>query len=192
MEFVKRFKKEDEVHGTYEFFSEVFASRMGKELGLPVLDIRVTEEGLKMKRLSRSVRDVNDVKNSSQVKKTLPFEEWILNIDLKEDHVMVDEEGYAFVIDHGHSLLAWKPLYYVYEIIGKSVTRFKLWSDKAHYREGVEIVRSVDKQSWKTILKESVNEVLSYKPLSQPLVDDFLHVSLTILDYREKILCSFG
>ncbi|BCU69581.1 hypothetical protein [Stygiolobus caldivivus] len=191
MEFIKRFKEEDEVHGIYELFSEVFVSRLGKSLGLPVLEVRLSHDGLRMKYLAKKVEDVNSVRNPAQLKRSLPFEEWVLNIDLKQEHVMADEGGNAFIIDHGHSLFSWKPLYYVYEVIGKPVTRFKLWSDDAHYREGVEIVRSIDKATRDSLLRESVNEVLDYKRLDQALTEDYITISSKILDYREKIICSF-
>ena len=191
MKFTKRFKEEDEVHGTYELFSELFVSRLGNVLGIPVLEVSLTHEGLVMEYLPRKVLSPSDIRNLAQIKKALPFEEWVLNIDLKQDHIMADEEDNGYIIDHGHSLLSWKPLYYVYEIINKPVTRFNLWSDEYHFKEGVEIIRSLDKKSRDVLLKESVNEVLSYRKLDSSLVNDFLEVSSKILDYREKLLCSF-
>ncbi|AAY79651.1 hypothetical protein [Sulfolobus acidocaldarius] len=185
MKFLKRFKEENDIHSKYEVISELFASRIGRVLGMPVLDLEVTSEGIMMDYLPD--RATFEVKNLKELKRALAFEEWLLNIDLKEDHIL-SKNNYGYIIDHGHVLLAWKPLYYVQEILHKPVTRFKLWSDKESYLEGVEIIKSLDKQNRNVILKETVNEISEF--FEGVDLSEYLYFSEKILDYRERILDS--
>lgn len=183
--FIKKYKQEDDINAKYEVIAELFSSRIGKILDMPVLDLIPKEEGLAMMHLrTREER----VKNLEKIKRALPFEEWLLNIDLKEDHIMVDEDGNGYIIDHGHTLSAYKPLYYVFNILDRSVTRFKLWSDIMSYKEGVEIVRSLDCTYTKIYLKETANEVSHLLKLSTEEINDFVNVSSKILEHRKKIL----
>jgi len=86
MKFIKKKKNDDEVHSVYEIVSELFSSRLGIALGLPVLELKLVGEGLEMEYLPDSL-EVNKISNLKQLQVSLPFEEWLLNIDLKEDHV---------------------------------------------------------------------------------------------------------
>jgi len=126
VQFIKKYKQDRDINAKYEVIAELFSSRIGKILGMPILELKLTDEGLEMKKLRKGGKD--EIKNLNKLKKALPFEEWLFNIDLKEEHIMIDEEGIGYIIDHGHTLSAWKPLYYVVEIVNKPVTRFKLWT----------------------------------------------------------------
>ncbi|MBB5254710.1 hypothetical protein [Sulfurisphaera ohwakuensis] len=184
--FIKKYKKENDINTKYEVIAELFSSRIGRVLDMPVLEIIPKEEGLKMKLLQK--KSDGKAKNVDKIKRALAFEEWLLNIDLKEEHVMADNNNTAYIIDHGHSLSAWKPLYYVVEIINRPVTRFKLWSDRESYSEGVEIVRSLDCEQTKILLKETANEVAHIFNLNNDEITDFISISSRILEYRKKNL----
>jgi len=185
--FIKRYKQENDINTKYEVVAELFSSRIGKLLDVPILELKPTDEGIAMKMLKRR-GDRKGIRNLEKIKRALPFEEWLLNIDLKEEHVMIDEEDNAYIIDHGHTLSAWKPLYYVVEIVNKPVTRFKLWSDADNFREGVEIVRSLDCEHTKIYLKETANEVSHLLNLKSDEITDFVDISSRILEHRKKIL----
>lgn len=186
MQFIKKYKQDRDINAKYEVIAELFSSRIGKILGMPILELKLTDEGLEMKKLKKGGKD--EIKNLNKLKKALPFEEWLLNIDLKEEHIMIDEEGIGYIIDHGHTLSAWKPLYYVVEIVNKPVTRFKLWSDSESFKEGVEIVRSLDCKDVRIYLKETANEVSHLLNLKSEEIDDFVSISSKILEHRNKIL----
>jgi hypothetical protein len=186
MKFIKKKKNDDEVHSVYEIVSELFSSRLGIALGLPVLELKLVGEGLEMEYLPDSL-EVNKISNLKQLQVSLPFEEWLLNIDLKEDHVRA-KDGKGYIIDHGHTLLSWKPLYYVMQIIDKPVTRFKLWSDKESFYEGVEIINSIDCHSVKVLLNETLDEVHNFYPLNNDAYKDFMEISYKILQHRKKII----
>ncbi|BFH72877.1 hypothetical protein SJAV_08210 [Sulfurisphaera javensis] len=184
--FIKKYKQDNDINTKYEVIAELFSSRIGKILDMPVLEVTAKNEGMIMKQLEK--KSNGNVKNLKKIKRALPFEEWLLNIDLKEEHVMDDEENNAYIIDHGHTLSAWKPLYYVVEIINKPVTRFKLWSDLESYKEGVEIVKSLDCDHTRIYLKETANEVAHLFKLKDDEINDFVNISSKILEYRKKIL----
>jgi len=186
VQFIKKYKQDRDINAKYEVIAELFSSRIGKILGMPILELKLTDEGLEMKKLKKGGKD--EIKNLNKLKKALPFEEWLLNIDLKEEHIMIDEEGIGYIIDHGHTLSAWKPLYYVVEIVNKPVTRFKLWSDSESFKEGVEIVRSLDCKDVRIYLKETANEVSHLLNLKSEEIDDFVSISSKILEHRNKIL----
>ena len=184
--FIKKYKQDNDINTKYEVIAELFSSRIGKILDMPILELTLTEEGIVMKMLKK--KEGKEIRNLDKLKRALPFEEWLLNIDLKEEHVMIDEENNAYIIDHGHTLSAWKPLYYVIEIINKPVTRFKLWSDTDNFKEGVEIIRSLDCEHTKIYLRETANEVSHLLNLKNDEILDFVNISSKILEYRKKIL----
>lgn len=183
--FIKKYKQENDINTKYEIIAELFSSRVGKMLNMPVLEVIAKDEGLVMKLLSK--RSEGFPINIKEIKRALAFEEWLLNIDLKEEHIMEDNMHY-YIIDHGHTLSAWKPLYYVLEILNKPVTRFKLWSDFDSYKEGVELIRSLDCNETRTILKESANEVANMFKMKNEEINDFVDISSKILEYRKRIL----
>lgn len=121
---------------------------------------------------------------------SLAFEEWILNIDLKEDHVL-SKNGKGFIIDHGHSLSAWKPLYYIIQIIDKKVSRFNLWANEDDFKNGIELLSSIDYNMILNTLKESFSEVVESnfcKLLTKQVIDEYTELNLKILEKRMEYL----
>lgn len=122
--------------------------------------------------------------NIKDIKRSLAFEEWILNIDLKEEHVLSkDNKGY--IIDHGHALTAWKPLYYIVQIIDKRVTRFNLWANEEDFSEGLELIKSLDFNIITNVLNESFNDILEAnfcKLFTKQVANEYLELSLKILE----------
>lgn len=192
--YFKPVKKEKDVNIALEIASELFASRLGRILNLPILEISLIKfegiQGLLMEYLPEKASE--KVINIKDIKRSLAFEEWILNIDLKEEHVLSkDNKGY--IIDHGHALTAWKPLYYIVQIIDKRVTRFNLWANEEDFSEGLELIKSLDFNIIRNVLNESFNDVLEAnfcKLFTKQVANEYLELSLKILEKRLKILNS--
>ncbi|BDC00184.1 hypothetical protein [Saccharolobus caldissimus] len=192
--YFKPVKKEKDVNIALEIASELFASRLGRILNLPILEISLIKfegtQGLLMEYLPEKASE--KVTNIKDIKRSLAFEEWILNIDLKEEHVLSkDNKGY--IIDHGHALTAWKPLYYIVQIIDKRVTRFNLWANEEDFSEGLELIKSLDFNIIRNVLNESFNDVLEAnfcKLFTKQVANEYLEFSLKILEKRLKILNS--
>ncbi len=194
MKFFKRVKRERDVNVALEVFSELASSRLAHSLSYPLLELQLGEvegeKGIFMEYLDEKASE--RVKNIQKVKEALAFEEWILNVDLKEEHVMA-KDGLAYIIDHGHALTAWKPLYYIQQIINSRVTRFDLWSDAESFKEGVRNIRSVNYDDVKKVFQESAKEVLEAnfcKLMSGQIAEENVDLSLRILKYRARILDS--
>ncbi|MBW9141890.1 MAG: hypothetical protein K1T65_09470 [Candidatus Aramenus sp.] len=192
MKFFKKVKKEKDVNVALEVFSELASSRLAQRLSYPLLTLELKEvngeKGIEMEYLGE--RATRGAKNLQKVKEALAFEEWILNVDLKEEHVLA-KDGFAYIIDHGHSLTAWKPLYYVQQIIDSSVTRFNLWSDKESFMEGVRNIRGVNYDEVRKVLLDSAKEVLDAnfcKLMTSQVAEENVELSLRILKYRARIL----
>lgn len=194
--YFKPVKKEKDVNIALEIASELFASRLGRILNLPILEISLIKfegtQGLLMEYLPEKASE--KVTNIKDIKRSLTFEEWILNIDLKEGHVLSkDNKGY--IIDHGHALTAWKPLYYIVQIIDKRVTRFNLWANEEDFSEGLELIKSLDFNIIRNVLNESFNDVLEAnfcKLFTKQVANEYLELSLKILEKRLKILNSIN
>ncbi len=130
------------------------------------------------------------ISNIAEIKKSLAFEEWILNIDLKEEHVLA-KENKGYIIDHGHAISAWKPLYYIAQIIDKRVTRFNLWAEEEDFSEGIELIKSVDSKIIKEVLKESffeVQEANLCNMFTEQVAEEYFDLSLRILEKRASVL----
>lgn len=194
--YFKPVKKEKDVNIALEIASELFASRLGRILNLPILEISLIKfegiQGLLMEYLPEKASE--KVINIKDIKRSLAFEEWILNIDLKEEHVLSkDNKGY--IIDHGHALTAWKPLYYIVQIIDKRVTRFNLWANEEDFSEGLELIKSLDFNIITNVLNESFNDILEAnfcKLFTKQVANEYLELSLKILEKRLKILNSIN
>ncbi|MFP3165604.1 MAG: hypothetical protein RXQ76_07155, partial [Acidianus sp.] len=183
-----------DVNVAIEVFAELSASRLSKIMGFPLLDLKITEKegkiGLLMDHLPEKADE--NVINIDKIRSALAFEEVILNIDLKEEHVL-SKEKIAYIIDHGHSFNAWKPLYYIQEIIDKKVSRFNLWSNREKFMEGVEIINSVDDKNILEILRDTAEEVYQYnfcKLFDRKAMEETIDLSFRIFRYRKRILPS--
>lgn len=192
--YFKPVKKEKDVNIALEIASELFASRLGRILNLPILEISLIKfegiQGLLMEYLPEKASE--KVINIKDIKRSLAFEEWILNIDLKEEHVL-SKDNRGYIIDHGHALTAWKPLYYIVQIIDKRVTRFNLWANEEDFSEGLELIKSLDFNIIRNVLNESFNDVLEAnfcKLFTKQVSNEYLELSLKILEKRLKILNS--
>jgi hypothetical protein len=196
MKFVKRPKPERDVNVALEVAAELFSSRVGRKLSLPVPEVYLERiEGddfaLLMDLLEeRRGRVPNNVR---ELGASLPFEEWILNVDLKEEHVMLrGDEG--MIVDHGHSLSAWKPLYYIMELNSRPVTRFDLWADESSISEGLEILNSVDLREVELELRRAMREVLDAgfcNLFSPEVMEDHIKISTWILKERKFMVPKF-
>jgi len=60
--------------------------------------------------------------------------------------------------------------------------------DLESFKEGVEIVRSLDCKDVRIYLKETANEVSHLLNLKSEEIDDFVSISSKILEHRNKIL----
>ncbi|MDT7900636.1 MAG: hypothetical protein RRE78_01845 [Acidianus sp.] len=194
MKFFKPVKSFKDVNVAIEVFAELSASRLSKIMGFPLLDLKITEKegkiGLLMDHLPEKADE--NVINIDKIRSALAFEEVILNIDLKEEHVL-SKEKIAYIIDHGHSFNAWKPLYYIQEIIDKKVSRFNLWSNREKFMEGVEIINSVDDKNILEILRDTAEEVYQYnfcKLFDRKAMEETIDLSFRIFRYRKRILPS--
>ncbi|MUM65408.1 hypothetical protein D1867_09185 [Acidianus infernus] len=194
MKFFKPVKSFKDVNVAIEIFAELSASRLSKIMGFPLLDLKITEKegkiGLLMDHLPEKANE--SVINIDKIRSALAFEEVILNIDLKEEHVL-SKERIAYIIDHGHSFNAWKPLYYIQEIIDKKVSRFNLWSNREKFMEGVEIINSVDDKNILEILRDTAEEVYQYnfcKLFDRKAMEETIDLSFRIFRYRKRILPS--
>ncbi|MCY0882859.1 MAG: hypothetical protein OWQ50_03435 [Acidianus infernus] len=194
MKFFKPVKSFKDVNVAIEIFAELSASRLSKIMGFPLLDLKITEKegkiGLLMDHLPEKANE--SVINIDKIRSALAFEEVILNIDLKEEHVL-SKERIAYIIDHGHSFNAWKPLYYIQGIIDKKVSRFNLWSNREKFMEGVEIINSVDDKNILEILRDTAEEVYQYnfcKLFDRKAMEETIDLSFRIFRYRKRILPS--
>lgn len=192
MKFFKKFKNEKDINVAIEVFSELSSSKLGRYLGYPILDLEITEKdgekGFIMEYLPEKA--IPTVSNIEKLKEALAFEEWTLNIDLKEDHVLMKDNN-AYIIDHGHTLTAWKPLYYIQQVINSKVSRFNLWSDYESFYSGVRNIKSIDFITIEKILKETSREILDLNFCSmytQSVANEHIDLSLKILKYRLNIL----
>lgn len=176
-----------------EIVSELFASKVGKLLDLPIPEVFLIEYGEETGLLMDYLPDKaskENISNLDEIKMSLAFEEWILNIDLKEDHVL-SKNGKGFIIDHGHSLSAWKPLYYIIQIIDKKVSRFNLWANEDDFKNGIELLSSIDYNMILNTLKESFSEVVESnfcKLLTKQVIDEYTELNLKILEKRMEYL----
>ncbi|QKR00445.1 hypothetical protein GWK48_08730 [Metallosphaera tengchongensis] len=193
MKYIKKAKKEKDVNIALELSYEIFSSTLGRSLGLPIPEVELVsldngDIGLSMDYLG-DLKD-QEIVNKKELGMSLPFEELLLNVDLKREHVMVkDRKGY--IIDHGHVLDAWKPLYYIEDIIWSPVTRFDLWSNPSALREGVELVKQIDLDYAKKELGLSMELVRQSKLCSlftAQVVEDHLNTSYKILKLRKTIV----
>ncbi len=191
--YFKPVKKERDINVALEIVSELFASKVGKLLGLPIPEVFLIEYGEETGLLMDYLPDKaskENISNLDEIKMSLAFEEWILNIDLKEDHVL-SKNGKGFIIDHGHSLSAWKPLYYIIQIIDKKVSRFNLWANEDDFRNGIELLSSIDYNMILNTLKESFSEVVESnfcKLLTKQVIDEYTELNLKILEKRMEYL----
>ncbi|TRM74168.1 hypothetical protein DJ528_10675, partial [Sulfolobus sp. B5] len=106
--YFKPVKNEKNIHIALEIVSELFASKIAKILNLPILDVTLTKFKNSMGLLMDYLPEKADqrISNIAEIRKSLAFEEWILNIDLKEEHVLA-KENKGYIIDHGHAISAW-------------------------------------------------------------------------------------
>jgi hypothetical protein len=191
--YFKPVKKERDINVALEIVSELFASKVGKLLGLPIPEVFLIEYGEETGLLMDYLPDKaskENISNLDEIKMSLAFEEWILNIDLKEDHVL-SKNGKGFIIDHGHSLSAWKPLYYIIQIIDKKVSRFNLWANEDDFKNGIELLSSIDYNMILNTLKESFSEVVESnfcKLLTKQVIDEYTELNLKILEKRMEYL----
>lgn len=196
MSFIKFTKEERDVNVALEIASELFSSSVGRDLGLPIPEVHLEKVngnrfGLVMERLEERAGRLPS--NVRELGASLPFEEWILNTDLKEEHVMLNGDR-GFIIDHGHSLSAWKPLYYIMELNSKPVARFNLWADESSIKEGVEVLNSVNLREAEERLRKSMEEVLKAgfcKLFSSQVMEDHLKISRWILKERKQLVPRF-
>jgi hypothetical protein len=190
--YFKPVKKERDINVALEIVSELFASKVGKLLGLPIPEVFLIEYGEETGLLMDYLPDKaskENISNLDEIKMSLAFEEWILNIDLKEDHVL-SKNGKGFIIDHGHSLSAWKPLYYIIQIIDKKVSRFNLWANEDDFKNGIELLSSIDYNMILNTLKESFSEVVESnfcKLLTKQVIDEYTELNLKILEKEWSI-----
>ncbi len=192
VKFFKKFKKEKDINVAVEVFAELSSSKLGRYLGYPILELEIVEKdgekGFAMEYLPDKA--IPTALNIEKLKEALAFEEWVLNIDLKEDHVLMKNNN-AYIIDHGHTLTAWKPLYYIQQIINSKVSRFNLWSDYESFYSSVENIKSVDFNVIEKILRETAKEILDLNFCSlytQSVANENIELSLRILKYRLNIL----
>ncbi|QGA67952.1 hypothetical protein [Sulfolobus sp. E11-6] len=193
--YFKPTKKERDINVALEIVSELFASKVGKLLDLPIPEVFLIkyreETGLLMDYLPDKASKEN-INNLDKIKISLAFEEWILNIDLKEDHIL-SKNGKGFIIDHGHALSAWKPLYYIIQIIDKKVSRFSLWATEDDFKDGIELLSSIDNNTIASILKQSFSEVAETnfcKLFTKQIIDEQIELNLKILEKRLEYLKS--
>lgn len=192
MLFFKPFKKDKDVNVAYEIFAELASSRLGLYMGFPLLELKIGEKnsqrGFFMEYLPE--RATEEVSNINELKSALAFEESILNIDLKEEHVLA-KDGKGYIVDHGHAFLAWKPLYFIQQIINTKVTRFNLWSDKESFLAGVEKIVSIDEREVKEILEYTAEEIFALKIsnlFDEKAKKEAIDLSFRIFNYRRNIL----
>ncbi|AWR98958.1 hypothetical protein [Metallosphaera hakonensis] len=196
MKFIKFPKREKDVHVALEIASELFSSRLGIALGLPINETELMEfepgkYALSMDRLEEVGGNV--VTNIRELGMSLPFEEFLLNIDLKKEHVMM-KHGKGYIIDHGHALDAWKPLYYVEQILYSPVTRFNLWATEDTLKEGVEIVKGINIDEAIKELRASMKSVMEAKIcdlFTKEVMEEHLNISSKILRSRKNIVPRF-
>ncbi|WP_238025414.1 hypothetical protein [Metallosphaera javensis (ex Hofmann et al. 2022)] len=196
MKFIKMPKRERDVHVALEISSELFSSVLGRSLGLPVNEVELVklEDGkhaLSMDRLEQF--EGNNVTNLFELGMALPFEEFLLNVDLKREHVMA-KDGKGLIIDHGHALDSWKPLYYVEQILYSPVTRFNLWATQDSLKEGVEIIKGINTDEISKTLRETMMRVMDAGICSlftKQIMEEHLHISIKILKHRKTIVPRF-
>ncbi|EZQ02078.1 MULTISPECIES: hypothetical protein [Acidianus] len=181
-------------HVAVEIVAELAASRLGSLAGFPVIEVELADldgrKGIIMEYLPEKATKHSI--NISEIMEALAFEEVILNVDLKEEHVLA-KNGKAYIIDHGHSFNAWKPLYFIQEIVSKRVTRFNLWSDKESFLRGVEKINSIDEKEVRKVVGEAVNDVVSFevcKLFDDKLAKETIEISSRIFSFRKSILLS--
>ncbi|MEM0363715.1 MAG: hypothetical protein QXH75_07955 [Sulfolobaceae archaeon] len=190
--YFKPSKKERDINIALEIVSELFTSEIGNILGLPIPKISLVRyNGLLGLLMDYFPEKANEkVSNIKEIKRSLAFEEWILNIDLKEEHVLA-KDGKAFIIDHGHALSAWKPLYYISQLIDKRVTRFNLWAEETDFYEGIELINSLDFNIIKERLKDSFDQVLHSNLCSlftRQIAEEYMNINMKILQKRLEFL----
>lgn len=196
MKYIKRPKREKDVHVALEISAELFSSELGKQLGLPINEVELVDlgnEGFALSMDHLEELKEQDIKNYFDLGKTLPFEEFLLNVDLKREHVMM-RDGKGYIIDHGHALDAWKPLYYVEQIIQSPVTRFDLWATDDALKEGVEIIKTIEIEEVTRTLRKSMESVLDAKicaVFNKQALEDHLSISKKILKHRKMIVPRF-
>ncbi|ABP94769.1 hypothetical protein HA72_0594 [Metallosphaera sedula] len=189
-------KRERDIHVALEISSEIFSSALGKSLGLPINEVELVKlddgrYGLSMDRLEEF--EGNNVTNLFELGMALPFEEFLLNVDLKREHVMA-KDGKGLIIDHGHTLDAWKPLYYVEQILYNPVTRFDLWATRDSLQEGVEIVKGINVDEVSKTLREAMTRVMDTGICSlftRQVMEEHLQISTKILRHRKAIVPRF-
>lgn len=189
-------KRERDIHVALEISSEIFSSALGKSLGLPINEVELVKlddgrYGLSMDRLEEF--EGNNVTNLFELGMALPFEEFLLNVDLKREHVMA-KDGKGLIIDHGHTLDAWKPLYYVEQILYNPVTRFDLWATRDSLQEGVEIVKGINVDEASKTLREAMTRVMDTGICSlftRQVMEEHLQISTKILRHRKAIVPRF-
>ncbi len=189
-------KRERDIHVALEISSEIFSSALGKSLGLPINEVELVKlddgrYGLSMDRLEEF--EGNNVTNLFELGMALPFEEFLLNVDLKREHVLA-KDGKGLIIDHGHTLDAWKPLYYVEQILYNPVTRFDLWATRDSLQEGVEIVKGINVDEASKTLREAMTRVMDTGICSlftRQVMEEHLQISTKILRHRKAIVPRF-
>ncbi|BBL46603.1 MULTISPECIES: hypothetical protein [Metallosphaera] len=189
-------KREKDIHVALEISSEIFSSALGKSLGLPINEVELVKlddgrYGLSMDRLEEF--EGNNVTNLFELGMALPFEEFLLNVDLKREHVLA-KDGKGLIIDHGHTLDAWKPLYYVEQILYNPVTRFDLWATRDSLQEGVEIVKGINVDEASKTLREAMTRVMDTGICSlftRQVMEEHLQISTKILRHRKAIVPRF-
>ncbi|MUN28847.1 hypothetical protein [Sulfuracidifex metallicus] len=175
-----------------ELATEIFSSRIGRKMGFPLLEVKVIEFqgkfGILMEYLPEKAHP--NLKNINLLRMALAFEEWILNVDMKEDHVLAkDEIGY--VIDHGHSLSTWKPTYLLQELLYKRVSRFDMWSTYEHLKEGLEIIDGIKESEIKDEMEGAFDEILQSKACSlftPTYAKEVVETNLKLLKLRKDFL----
>ncbi|WP_054845971.1 hypothetical protein [Sulfuracidifex tepidarius] len=121
-----------------EIATEIFSSRIGRKMGFPLLEVKPftfnDKYGIVMEYLTEMGHP--NLQNIDKLRLAVAFEEWILNVDMKESHVMA-KDGKGYIIDHGHALSTWKPTYMIQKIIHERVTKFDIWSKTRTFYQGL-------------------------------------------------------
>ncbi len=174
-----------------EMATEIFSSRIGRKMGFPLLEVRGVIYGGKYGLIMDFLPDKADpsVENVEKLREALAFEEWLLNVDMKADHVLA-KDGKGYIVDHGHALSTWKPTYFIQRIIHERVTKFDMWGAE-DLRSGTEIIDSMPDAEVKDEMEGAFDEVMreaGCKLFTEENMKESVELNMRILTLRKEFL----
>jgi hypothetical protein len=209
----------------HDMVGELICSRLGTHLGMPVplmiphsdpavgSGFGLVSEYSGNKSLSPT-DDPSLILNLGDFPKALVFEQWVLNVDDKKDHFLLQPVGDKFrfwIIDHGHTFHSWRkdisPDLSVPEnlLFDASSNHFPYRiSNRSELESGIALIKGIEDSLVKIIVDESFEDIREigksnslYKTFHKDFFqkeDDHKKTILKILtvrkDHLEKIMAN--